>query len=555
MLGQMQKTPLLVNGILDYAALYHGEREIISRLVEGEIHRETYAQAHLRARKLSQSLLKLGLTQGDIIATLAWNTHRHLESWYAITGIGAVYHTLNPRLFAEQLVYIINHAADKFIITDLTFVPLLEAIADKLPIVKGFIIMTDEAHMPQTKLDPVYCFESLIEAENGDFDWVALDENAACGICYTSGTTGQPKGVVYSHRSNVIHTLVANGADVFALTSRATILPVVPMFHANSWGIAFAAPMVGAKMVLPGPKMDGESLYELLDKEKVTMSAAVPTIWLMLLQHLEAHKLSLPYLQRVLIGGAAVPRMMIEKFEKDYKVEVDHAWGMTETSPLGTVCTLKAGMENYNFEERMQIKLKQGRPPYLVWLKITDPDGKTLPRDGKTFGNLKIKGPFILETYLREENEIVLDEEGFFDTGDIATIDPEGYMQITDRAKDIVKSGGEWISSIEIENIAVGHADIAEAAIIGIAHPKWGERPLLIVLVREGVDIGKPEKVQKDILAYLEGKIAKWWMPNDIVFVDSMPHTAAGKIQKTALREQFKDYQWPPAILANNKGE
>ena len=555
MLGQMQKTPLLVNGILDYAALYHGEREIISRLVEGEIHRETYAQAHLRARKLSQSLLKLGLTQGDIIATLAWNTHRHLESWYAITGIGAVYHTLNPRLFAEQLVYIINHAADKFIITDLTFVPLLEAIADKLPTVKGFIIMTDEAHMPQTKLDPVYCFESLIEAENGDFDWVALDENAACGICYTSGTTGQPKGVVYSHRSNVIHTLVANGADVFALTSRATILPVVPMFHANSWGIAFAAPMVGAKMVLPGPKMDGESLYELLDKEKVTMSAAVPTIWLMLLQHLEAHKLSLPHLQRVLIGGAAVPRMMIEKFEKDYKVEVDHAWGMTETSPLGTVCTLKAGMENYSFEEKMQTKLKQGRPPYLVWLKITDPDGKTLPRDGKTFGNLKIKGPFILETYLREENEIVLDEEGFFDTGDIATIDPEGYMQITDRAKDIVKSGGEWISSIEIENIAVGHADIAEAAIIGIAHPKWGERPLLIVLVREGVDINKPEKVQKDILAYLEGKIAKWWMPDDIVFVDSMPHTAAGKIQKTALREQFKDYQWPPAILADDKGE
>lgn len=539
MQGTMQDVPLLVNGILDHALNYHGEREIVSRLVEGYIHRETYADAHLRARKLSQGLIGLGCTRGDVIATLAWNTHRHFESWYGITGLGGVYHTLNPRLFPEQLSYIINHANDKVIISDLTFVPILEGIEADIPCVKHVIIMCDKTHMPETSLKNAICYEDLVDAQSGDFNWVKVNETDPCGLCYTSGTTGNPKGVLYSHRSNVLHTLVSNSTDVMGLRSVDTVMPVVPMFHANAWGIAFSAPASGAKIVNPGANMDGESIYELLNNEGVTFTAAVPTVWLMLLQHLEENKLKLPALNTVTIGGSAVPRVMLEKFERDYEVEVKHAWGMTELSPLGTIASFKAGMEDMSFDEQMDIKVKQGRPPYLVEMKITDDDGNELPRDGKAFGHLMVRGPFIVGSYMKGEGGEILDKDGFFDTGDVATIDELGFMQITDRSKDVIKSGGEWISSIEIENIAVGYEAVAEAAVIGIAHPKWDERPLLIIIKKPGMDCSK-----EDVLKYLEGKIAKWWMPDDVVFVDEIPHTATGKIQKLTLREQFKDFSF-----------
>ena len=542
MFGAMQDVPLLVNRILDHALVNHPEREIVSRLVEGNIHRETYADAHLRSRKLSQALQALGFGQGDVLATLAWNTHRHFEAWYAITGIGGVYHTLNPRLFAEQLSYIINHAGDKVIFTDLTFVPILEGIEKEIPNVKGFIIMTDAAHMPDTTLSNAHCYEDLIDGQSGDFNWVEVDERAPCGMCYTSGTTGNPKGVCYTHRSNVLHTLVGNSADVMGIRSVDSLLPVVPLFHANAWGLAFGAPAVGAKIVNPGPNMDGESIYQLLTEEKVTFTAAVPTVWLMLMQHLETNKLDLPDLETVVIGGSAVPRVMLEKFERDYGVSVKHAWGMTEMSPLGTIASFKAGMENMTFDEQMDIKVKQGRPPYLMEMKITDDDGNELPRDGKAFGHLMVRGPFVVGEYIKGDGGQILDEDGFFDTGDVATIDPLGFMQITDRSKDVIKSGGEWISSIEIENIAVGHEKVQEAAVIGIAHPKWDERPLLVVIKNEGAEVSKEE-----ILGYLEGKIAKWWMPDDVVFVDEIPHTATGKIQKLTLRQQFEDYKLPTA--------
>ena len=540
MFGAMQDVPLLVNRILDHALVNHPEREIVSRLVEGNIHRETYADAHLRSRKLSQALQALGFGQGDVLATLAWNTHRHFEAWYAITGIGGVYHTLNPRLFAEQLSYIINHAGDKVIFTDLTFVPILEGIEKEIPNVKGFIIMTDAAHMPETTLSNAHCYEDLIDGQSGDFNWVEVDERAPCGMCYTSGTTGNPKGVCYTHRSNVLHTLVGNSCRCYGLRSVDSLLPVVPLFHANAWGLAFCAPAVGAKIVNPGPNMDGESIYQLLTEEKVTFTAAVPTVWLMLMQHLETNKLDLPDLETVTIGGSAVPRVMLEKFERDYSVSVKHAWGMTEMSPLGTIAGFKAGMENMTFDEQMDIKVKQGRPPYLMEIKITDDDGNELPRDGKAFGHLMVRGPFVVGEYIKGDGGEILDEDGFFDTGDVATIDPLGFMQITDRSKDVIKSGGEWISSIEIENIAVGHEKVQEAAVIGVAHPKWDERPLLVVIKNEGAEVSKEE-----ILGYLEGKIAKWWMPDDVVFVDEIPHTATGKIQKLTLRQQFEDYKLP----------
>lgn len=545
MFGQMQDVPLLMNRILDHAMVNHGEREIVSRLVEGNIHRETYAELHLRARKLSQALKSLGMGEQDVIATLAWNTHRHIEAWYGITGVGGVYHTLNPRLFAEQLVYIINHAEDKLIFTDLTFVPVLEAIADQIPNVKGIIIMTDAAHMPDTSLQNVHCYEDLIDGQNGDYNWVEVDERAPCGICYTSGTTGNPKGVCYTHRSNVLHTLVGNSADVMGLKSTDSIMPVVPMFHANAWGLALSAPAAGSKIVNPGPNMDGESIYQLLTDEEVTFTAAVPTVWLMLLQHLEGNNLKLPILKDVTIGGSAVPRVMLEKFERDYEVSVKHAWGMTELSPLGTIASFKSGMENMSFDQQMDIKVKQGRAPFGVEMKITDDEGKELPRDGKAFGHLMVKGPFIVGEYIKGDGGEILDADGFFDTGDVATIDEHGFMQITDRSKDVIKSGGEWISSIEIENVAVGCEGVTEAAVIGLAHPKWDERPLLIIVKDEGAEVSKD-----DVLAYLDGKIAKWWMPDDVVFVEEIPHTATGKIQKLTLREQFAEYKLPTADTA-----
>ena len=540
MKGLMQDWPLLVHTFIDHASIHHGDREIVTRKVEGDIHRTNYSEIHSRSRKFSKALIKLGVKKSDVIGTLAWNTHRHLESWYGITGVGAVYHTLNPRLFLEQLEYIINHAENKFIVSDTSFVQILENLEEKIPNVKGIIFLTDKDNMPETSLKNVFCYEDMINAEDDNFSWVKIDERDACGLCYTSGTTGNPKGVLYSHKSNVLHTLVANNADAMGIKSTDSVMPVVPMFHANAWGLSFTAPMSGCKIVMPGTNMYGESIYQLLTEEKVTFTAAVPTVWLMLLQYLEANNLKLPYLERVAIGGSAVPRVMLEKFERDYEVSVMHAWGMTEMSPLGTIGAFKHGMEELSFEDKVNIKLKQGRASYMVEMKITDDDNNEIPWNGKDFGNLKVRGPFIASEYMKGDGGEILDEDGFFDTGDVATIDEMGFMQITDRSKDVIKSGGEWISSIELENVAVGHPDIAEAAVIGVVHPKWDERPLLICVANEGTSPSG-----KDVLDFLDGKLAKWWMPDDVVFVDEIPHTATGKIQKLTLRDQFKDYVLP----------
>lgn len=541
MQGLMQDRQLVVSSVLDFAYANHPEQEVVSRSVEGPIHRYTYKDLYSRAKKCAKALRKLGLGEGQIAATMAWNTYRHMEAWYGIMGLGAVCHTLNPRLFPDQLAYIVNHAEDKFLLLDLSFVPIVEAIAERCPTVKGYIILTDRAHMPQTtKLKNVLCYEELIAAEDDDFAWVEVDERSAAGLCYTSGTTGNPKGVVYSHRSNVLHGMAVNLADAIGLRSVDAIMPIVPMFHANAWGIAFAAPMTGAKLVMPGGKLDGASVHDLLETEGVTVTAAVPTVWLGLLQFLEADKTKrLDKLQRVVVGGAACPGVVIEKFERDYDVLVLHGWGMTEMSPMGTIGRLKPVHDSLSREEQVKCKLKQGRAIFTVEMKITDDNGKQLPRDGKTFGHLLVRGPSIAKGYFKGEGGEILDDQGFFDTGDVATIDPHGLMQITDRAKDVIKSGGEWISSIEIENVAVGHPSVAEAAVIGLPHDKWGERPLLIVVKKPNV----AELTREDLLKYLEGKIAKWWLPDDVVFSDAIPHTATGKIQKRDLRDTYKHHR------------
>ncbi len=544
MLGLMQDWPLLCHRVIDHAALNHGERPVISRSVEGPIHRTNYTGIRARSLRVAQRLERDGIKLGDRVATLAWNTWRHLEAWYGILGVGAIYHTVNPRLFAEQIVWIINHAQDRMIMTDLTFLPLLEKIADKLPTIERTIVLTDGAHMPATTLPNAVAYEDWLNEADGDFAWKEFDENTAAGMCYTSGTTGHPKGVLYSHRSNILHSLIALQADMIGVTARDITLPIVPMFHANSWGLAFSAPMAGSMLVLPGAKLDGASVYELLTAYKVTCTAAVPTVWLLLLQHLEKTGGTLPDLRRVIIGGSACPRAMIKAFESDYGVEVAHAWGMTEMSPLGTVCSLTPDTAEFAGEALLDVKQKQGRTPFGVEMKITDDAGRVLPWDGKTFGRLKVRGPAVARAYYKDDSD-VLDDEGFFDTGDVATIDRNGYMQVTDRSKDVIKSGGEWISSIDLENLAVGHPKVAEAAVIGVPHPKWAERPLLVVVLKEGQAATKDE-----ILGFLEGKIATWWMPDDVVFVGAIPHTATGKIQKVTLREQFKDYVLPTSIAA-----
>jgi len=542
MLGLMQDWPLLVHKIIDHAALYHGEREVVSRSVEGPIVRTNYREIASRARRVAKALDARGFALGDRIATLAWNTARHIEAWYGITGIGAIYHTLNPRLFPDQLVYIANHAEDKALFFDITFADLVAKIAPKIPSIKLYVAMTDAAHLPKADIPNMVAYEDLIAGVDDDFVWKEFDENTACGLCYTSGTTGNPKGVLYSHRSNVLHGLVAAQTDAQAVSSRDSILPVVPMFHANAWALAFSAPMAGAKLVMPGPKLDGPSICELLTTEKVTMTAAVPTVWLAALDHLEKSSTTLPHLNRVLIGGSACPRTMIETFEKKYHVQVIHAWGMTEMSPLGTVGTLKHHVAEMPHEKQLDYKCKQGHPVFGVEMKIVGDDEKELARDGKAFGRLKVRGPSVAKAYFRGEGAGAFDDENWFDTGDVATLDPEGYMTITDRSKDVIKSGGEWISSIEIENIAVGHPAVAEAAVIGVRHPKWDERPLLIVVLKPG-----QKATKDDLLAYLTGKIAKWWMPDDVAFVDEIPHTATGKIQKMTLRETFSKYRLPSA--------
>ena len=539
MLGLMQDWPLLIHRVIDHAAIQHPDRPVISRSVEGPIHRTTYKEVRSRSMQLAKRLEKDGIGLGDRVGTLAWNTWRHLESWYGITGIGAIYHTVNPRLFDDQIIYIINHAADRILLLDLSFVSLVEKLADRLESVERFVILTDAANMPQTTLKNAVAYEDYIAEVDDDFTWKSFDENTAAGMCYTSGTTGNPKGVVYSHRSNVLHSLTVNGVDYLGLSARDTAMPVVPLFHANGWSFAFSAPMAGAALVFPGPKLDGASLAELLVEEKVTISAAVPTIWFSLLQHLEASGTALPDLQRVVIGGSACPRAVTKTFRDVYDVEVVHAWGMTEMSPLGSVCTLKPDYGAVDGETWLDLKEKVGFPPFGVEMKIVDDDGRELPWDGVAFGKLMVRGPAVAQSYYHRD-DVICDDDGFFDTGDVATIDQHGNMQIVDRSKDVIKSGGEWISSIDLENIAVGHPDVAEAAVIGVRHPKWDERPLLIVVPRPGRE---PDK--ESILAHMAQRIAKWQLPDDIIFLEEIPHTATGKIQKLTLRERYADYKLP----------
>ncbi|MEA2996357.1 MAG: 3-(methylthio)propionyl---CoA ligase [Alphaproteobacteria bacterium] len=545
MLGLMQDWPLLLHRIIDHAATYHGGRRVISRAIEGPIHTTTYAEIRGRAKKVAQRLARDGIKRGDRVATLAWNTWRHLESWYGIVGTGAVYHTVNPRLFPDQIAWIVNHAEDRVMMADLTFVPLLEKLSDRLPSIERYVIYTDAAHMPATSLKNAVPYEQWIAEVDGDFAWAQFDENTAAGMCYTSGTTGHPKGVLYSHRSNVLHALAHSSASVLGLSSTDVVLPVVPLFHANGWSLAFAAPISGVTLVLPGMKLDGPSIHELLNAHKVTCTAGVPTVWLALLQHLERTGGTLPFLKRVVIGGSACPRAMTRTFQDTYGVKVIHAWGMTEMSPLGSACTLIPEYADLAGDARLDIQQKQGLPPFTVEMKITDDAGRELPWDGKTFGRLKVRGPAVARSYFKGEGGSVLDADGFFDTGDVATMDPHGYMQITDRAKDVIKSGGEWISSIDLENLAIGHPAVAEAAVIGVKHPKWDERPLLVVVLKQGKGATRDE-----ILDFMRGKIANWWMPDDVVFVPEIPHTATGKILKTALREQMKDYVLPTAAAS-----
>ena len=540
MLGLMQDHPLLISSLIEFAALNHSEGEIVSRTVEGPVHRYTYKDCAVRSRQLAKALDKLGIEQSERIATLAWNGYRHVEIYYGVSGMGAICHTINPRLFPEQIAYIINHAEDKYIFMDLTFVPLIEAVLEHIPNVKGFAIMTDEAHMPETKLPNAICYESLLATADDDYEWPVFDERTASSLCYTSGTTGNPKGVLFSHRSTVLHSYAVCTPDALGLSNLETILPVVPMFHVNAWGIPYASAMCGAKMVMPGARMDGEALFELMESEQVTLSAGVPTIWMMLLAYMKENGKKFSSMKRTVIGGAAAPKAMIETFEKEYNVNVIHAWGMTEMSPIGTACNLKKKHAGLSLDDRIELSLKQGRAVYGVDMKIVDGAGKALPWDGKAFGNLLVRGPWITSGYFKSEGGEAVDEDNWFDTGDVATIDADGYMQITDRSKDVIKSGGEWISSIDLENEAVGCPGIVEAAVIAVSHPKWDERPLLLAVREPGAAVTKDE-----VIDHLRGSLAKWQLPDDVIFVDELPHTATGKILKTKLRDEFKDHKLP----------
>jgi fatty-acyl-CoA synthase len=541
MLGLMQDWPLTLDKIIDHAALRHGAREVVTRSVEGPIVRTTYADIRRRAAQMSNALLAHGIRPGDRVATLGFNTARHMEAWYAIMGIGAVCHTLNPRLHPDQICWIIRHAEDRIILTDPTFVPMLLANIHKAPALERIVVLTDEAHRPAEAGPEVLTYEEWIAGQPDQCAWGGFDEHTAAGLCYTSGTTGDPKGVLYSHRSNFLHTFMTLQADVMGLSACDTVLPVVPMFHANAWGIAFSAPAVGAKIVMPGAKMDGASIHELLESEGVTFSAAVPTVWQGLLQYMDSVGARLSTLKRVVIGGAACPEAIIRAFHDRYGVEVIHAWGMTETSPLGTLGVPTAEVAALPFEAQIPYRLKQGRSALGVELALKDAAGQRVAEDGEAFGRLVVRGPIVARAYFKGDGEVV-DGEGWFDTGDIATIDPEGFMQITDRAKDVIKSGGEWISSIEIENIAAGHPKVALAAVIGVPHPKWDERPLLLVQLKPGETATAAE-----LKAHLEDKIARWWMPDAVLFVDSIPLGATGKIDKKLIRTQLAEYRLPAA--------
>ncbi len=538
MLGLMQARPLLLSSLIEYAERYHGGREVVSRLPDGTLHRSSYVEIGGRARRLAQALDRLGIGYGDRVATLAWNGFRHLELYFGVTGKGTVLHTVNPRLFPEQVHYIIDHAEDRVVFFDLTFAGLVEDLAPRLPRVEAYVALCARADLPALKLPNLLCYEDLLAAEDGAFAWPSFDENTASTLCYTSGTTGNPKGVLYSHRSQMLHTFVACGADVMGVSARDSIMLIVPLFHANAWGLPFAAAATGAKLVLPGSQLDPESVFTLLAAEECTLAGAIPTIWLNLFTWIEQNRarldLSRIKLTRVLSGGTAVPRSTIQNFEELFGAYLLQAWGMTETSPIATIGAPLPKHAGIGLERRYDVQALQGRMVIGCEVRLVDDAGAPLPQDGVTVGELQVRGPWVISGYFKGEGGEVLDKDGWFRTGDVAVITPDGYVQITDRSKDVVKSGGEWISSIEIENLAVGHPAVHEAAVIAARHPRWQERPLLLIHPKPGASVTREE-----MLAFLEGKIVKWWTPDDVVIVSELPHTATGKLLKTKLREEY----------------
>lgn len=535
--GLMQESDLMISSLLRYASEYHGGMEIVSRSVEGPIHRYTYREAEQRAKQLANVLInQFGIEQGDRVGTLAWTTYRHFELFYGVSGMGAVLHTTNPRLFDDQVSYIINHAEDRILFIDLDFVPLVEKLLPELGSIEKFIILTDRDHMPDTGLPNVLCYEDVLAAESTDYDWPTFNERAASSLCYTSGTTGNPKGVLYSHRSTIIHALSAAQNSAYGLSIYDVIMPIAPMYHANAWGLPYVSAMLGAKLVLPGPKMDGEHIQHLIESEGVTFSCAVPTVFSMLFQYLEDSGKKVDTLKRTMIGGSAVPKAMTEKFREVYGVSVLQLWGMTETSPLGVVACPTPQVDALPPEIREDVMDKQGRVQFGLEIKVLDEDGKPVARDGVAYGDLWVRGAWVTASYYRNEGGKVLDKDGWFPTGDVVTIDQYGYMKITDRSKDVIKSGGEWISSIDIENLAVGHPKVLQAGVVGVFHPKWEERPILVIKPAPG-----QQPTEAEILDFLKGKIAKWWMPNAVFIIDDMPLTATGKIKKITLRQQYKD--------------
>jgi fatty-acyl-CoA synthase len=541
MLGLMQDQPLMISSIIKHAARHHGAAEVVSKSVEGDIHRTNYRAIEARCRRLSRALQRLGVKPHDRVATLAWNSFRHLELYYGVSGMQAVCHTVNPRLSHDDIAFIVNDAADTLIFADTTFAAMLAEIAPRVAAsVRAVVIMTDATHMPDISLPPgmdLLCYEDLMAASDEDFSWPAFDERTAASLCYTSGTTGKPKGVLYSHRSTLLHAYAINLPDVFGLRARDRVMPVVPMFHVNAWGIPYATPMVGGTLIMPGRHLDGPSVAELMNTERVTVSAGVPTVWLGLLNHLRKSGERLETVERLVIGGSAVPRLLLEAFDREYGVRVDHAWGMSETSPLGTYNALKPMQAGLAGEELLRLRERQGRAIYGIDMKIVNDAGAEQPWDGKHSGNLMVKGGWVTCAYFGNPPGAAVDKDGWFGTGDVATIDADGFMEITDRTKDVIKSGGEWISSIQLENIAVSHPDVAEAAIIAARHPKWDERPLLLVVARDGSEIDTAA-----LLNFYDGKVAKWWIPDDVVVVDELPHTATGKLSKMTLRERYKDF-------------
>jgi 3-(methylthio)propionyl---CoA ligase len=540
MLGLMQSQPLLISSLIDFADKHHSDGEIVSRRVEGDIHRYTWSGVATRARQVANALDGLQLAFSDRVATLAWNGYRHLEIYFGVSGSGRVLHTLNPRLHPDQIVWIANHAEDKVLCFDMSFLPLVQSVHARCTTIKHFVALCDADKLPaDTGIPGVVSYEAWIGKQSSSYQWPSFDENSASSMCYTSGTTGNPKAALYSHRSTILHAYAAALPDVMCLSARDCVLPVVPMFHVNAWGIPYSAALTGCKLVFPGGALDGKSIYELLETEKVTYAAGVPTVWQMLLGHMKPGGLKFSTLKRTVIGGSACPPAMIHAFQEDYGVEVLHAWGMTEMSPLGTLCTLKNKHLLLSKDEQMKIRLKQGRAIYGVDMKITGDDGQALPHDGKAFGDLLVKGPWVVREYFKGEGGDPL-RDGWFPTGDVATIDADGYVQITDRSKDVIKSGGEWISSIDIENIAMAHPAVQMAACVGMPHPKWDERPIIAVVKRAGMDVNRDE-----LIAFYEGKTAKWQIPDDAVFVDAIPLGATGKMLKTRLREMLKDYKLP----------